>query len=396
MTSDPFKPTLGVVFAGGGTGGHLFPALAIAEQLHERDPGVRCEFLCSERPLDRQILSEEGVRFTPIPARAFGLRPLILANFLRGWAPSVRAARRSVRRLRDELREQGVDRLIVVAMGGFVSAPGARAAVLEKLPLVLVNLDATPGRANGWVARRAGTVFTAAEVKSRPTWRVVRPIVRSAAVADGDAAHCRRELGLDPAARTLLVTGASQGAKSINHLMMHLLETRPSRLMGWQVIHQCGPVVREGDRWTRDAIAQAYRQAGLPALVVPLIREMGRAWGAADLALSRCGAGSVAEAWANRVPTLFLPYPYHADQHQKWNAAPLERVGAAVLRTDHIEPQANAADAGETLLGLMDDPQRRQDMRARLRELGPADGAGVIAEAILSRSTGAPGAAGQS
>ncbi|MFO0861017.1 MAG: UDP-N-acetylglucosamine--N-acetylmuramyl-(pentapeptide) pyrophosphoryl-undecaprenol N-acetylglucosamine transferase [Phycisphaerales bacterium] len=370
--------TLRVVFAGGGTGGHLYPALAIAEQLHERRDEIECVFYCSTRPLDARILTEESVRHVAIPARPFSLRPLALANFVRTWPGVVRRSRRHLR----EDREKG--RTVVVAMGGFVSAPVAAAARKEKLPVLLVNLDATPGRANRWVAKRSKKVFTAAEVRGFPGWQRVPPIVRWAAIADGDRAFCRRELGLHPDHKTLLVTGASQGARTINRLLMALIERRREAFEGWQVIHQCGPVAAAKDVWDDRAIAEAYRKAGIPALVKPLFREMGRVWGASDVCIGRCGAGSVGEAWANRVPCVFLPYPYHRDQHQRLNALPLERAGGALLVPDLIEVEANMPDAGAVLLDLMADTHKQERMRDKLRELGPADGAGALADAILA------------
>jgi UDP-N-acetylglucosamine--N-acetylmuramyl-(pentapeptide) pyrophosphoryl-undecaprenol N-acetylglucosamine transferase len=282
------------------------------------------------------------------------------------------------------LRERGP--VVVVAMGGFVSAPAASAARKARVPLMLVNLDATPGKANRWVAKRSDRVFTAAEPEGGgyATWERVRPIVRWAAIADGDRPFCRRELGLDPDKPLLLVTGASQGARSINAMMVRMLQTQPSRFMGWQVIHQCGPAtLGGGGEFDESAIVAAYAKAGVPAMIRPLFREMGRVWGAADVAISRCGAGSVAEAWANRVPSVFLPYPYHKDEHQRKNAIPLERAGGAVIVKDHVDAAANEGEAGSVLLGLMDEPEKREAMTRRLRELGPPDGAGVVAEAIL-------------
>jgi UDP-N-acetylglucosamine--N-acetylmuramyl-(pentapeptide) pyrophosphoryl-undecaprenol N-acetylglucosamine transferase len=356
---------LQVIFAGGGTGGHLYPAIAISEQLGDRSDSVDSHFVCSTRPLDAKLLSEEGVAFTPVAARPFALSPLRLAEFVRTWPSVVRACRRVIA----SLRERGP--VVVVAMGGFVSAPAASAARKARVPLVLVNLDATPGKANRWVAKRSDRVFTAAEPEGRgyAPWERVRPIVRWAAIADGDRAFCRRELGLDPDKPLLLVTGASQGARSINAMMVRMLQTQPSRFMGWQVIHQCGPAtLGGGGEFDESAIVAAYAKAGVPAVVKPLFREMGRVWGAAEVAISRCGAGSVAEAWANRVPCVFLPYPYHKDEHQRKN---------------HVDAAGNEADAGSVLLGLMDEPEKREAMTRRLRELGPPDGAGVVAEAIL-------------
>jgi UDP-N-acetylglucosamine--N-acetylmuramyl-(pentapeptide) pyrophosphoryl-undecaprenol N-acetylglucosamine transferase len=99
--------------------------------------------------------------------------------------------------------------------------------------------------------------------------------------------------------------------------------------------------------------------------------------------MSRCGAGSVGEAWANRVPCVFMPYPYHKDQHQRRNALPLERAKGAVVVTDRIEPALNEPEAGAAVLSLMADRPRLDAMRSKLRELGPADGAGALADAIL-------------
>jgi UDP-N-acetylglucosamine--N-acetylmuramyl-(pentapeptide) pyrophosphoryl-undecaprenol N-acetylglucosamine transferase len=106
------------------------------------------------------------------------------------------------------------------------------------------------------------------------------------------------------------------------------------------------------------------------------------AWGASDLAVSRAGAGSVAEAWANHTPTLFMPYPYHKDQHQKFNAAPLGECGGAVIVTDRIDEAANAGEAGKTILELMGSGAKRAAMRGALLKLGPADGAERIARVL--------------
>ena len=374
----PFENGLRVIFAGGGTGGHLYPALAIAEQLTELNDKVESVFFCSTRPLDARILTEESARFVAIPARPFSLRPLALAGFIRTWSGVVRRCRRQLR------QESQNGKTIVVAMGGFVSAPVVAAARKERIPVVLVNLDATPGRANRWVAKRSKQIFTAAEVRGFPLWQRIRPIVRWAAIADGDRQFCRREIGLDPDLKTLLVTGASQGARTINRLMMALIENKRSAFDGWQVIHQCGPVATTKDSLDERAIADAYEKAGIRAVVKPLFREMGRVFGASDLAIGRCGAGSVADTWANRVPSVFLPYPYHRDQHQRLNALPLEKAGCAMIVQDRIEAPLNEADAGVVLLSLMADDARREAMREKLRELGPADGAGVVAQAILA------------
>jgi UDP-N-acetylglucosamine--N-acetylmuramyl-(pentapeptide) pyrophosphoryl-undecaprenol N-acetylglucosamine transferase len=357
------------LFAGGGTGGHIFPGLAIAEQLRALGP-ARCLFLCSDRPLDARILAREHAHYRVVPAKPFGVRPRALLRFLRSWAPAVRAARRAIgERLRagEEVR--------VVAMGGFVAAPVVQAARAEGVPVLLVNMDAVPGKANRWIARHAARVVTSAPVEGE-TWERIPPIVRAAATATGDAAACRAALGLDPRRATLLVTGASQGARSINTLLIELVRAQPAAFDGWQMIHQTGANEDE-------AVRRAYEAAGIPADVRPFFEGMGTAWGAADLAVSRAGAGSVAEAWANGVPTLFLPYPYHKDQHQRANARPLETAGAAIITDDLIDPARNATGAGRVLIDLLRSTERRDAMRRALAALGPADGAARVAAILM-------------
>ena len=145
-----------ILFAGGGTGGHIFPALAIAERL---DAASRRVFICSDRAPDAEILRKERADFRVIPAKPFGVRPRALVMFLRSWGPSVRAARAIIRQSR-----AGGAEATVVAMGGFVAAPVAQAARAEGVPVLLVNMDAVPGKANRWIARRAARVVTSAPV----------------------------------------------------------------------------------------------------------------------------------------------------------------------------------------------------------------------------------------
>ncbi|HRQ72099.1 MAG TPA: UDP-N-acetylglucosamine--N-acetylmuramyl-(pentapeptide) pyrophosphoryl-undecaprenol N-acetylglucosamine transferase [Phycisphaerales bacterium] len=361
----------GFIFAGGGTGGHLYPSLAVLERLRERTgDDVRAVFLCSSRAVDRSILEGEGVEFVPLPIATPAMRPVAMVRFIGSWGRSVRASRAAIRRLRDECGS-----VRVLSTGGFVSAPAVQAARAERCPVALLNLDTPPGKANRWLARHAGQVLNAGR-EARAGWASISPVVRKVALAPGDAVSCRRALGLDPARPTLLVTGASQGASSVNLFMAEFVRQHAGDLAGWQVLHQTGPK-------DSDAVREAYAQAGVSARVVDFINPMGVAWGAADLAVARAGAGTVAEAWANRVPTVFMPFPYHRDQHQRHNAEPLERAGAAVIAADLIEPSRNMTTAGIALAELLCDGGRRNAMLSALASLGPVDGAARVAEALL-------------
>lgn len=355
-----------VLFAGGGTGGHIFPALAIAEHLR-KIADIRVHFLCSNRAIDAKILSEAGEGFTITPATPFSLSPARLVKFARGWHPSLSI-------ITDVMEKSGLHTL-VVAMGGFVAAP-AVAAAKNTVPVVLVNLDAEPGRANQWIAKRAAVILSAAHVE-RTNWQNIPPIVRSTAIADAPASECRARFGLDRESPTLFVTGGSLGARSLNQLATALADHHRDVYHAgkWQVIHQAGAeAVTE--------VRARYQSAGVRAVVEPFIARMGDAWGAADLALSRAGAGSVAEAWANRTPTVFMPYPYHKDQHQRRNAERLVKAGAAVLCNDAIDPEANLREAGRAVLDMMRHDASRRRSREAYAALGAVDGAAQAAVCI--------------
>ncbi len=363
-----------IVFAGGGSGGHIFPALAIHEELQRLTGGAtRDVFVCSKRPLDSKILTREGVEFLAAPAQPISMRPRGLLRFMRGWGPSVRLGRKLIRELRDKGEVQ------VVAMGGFVAAPIAQAAIRERVTVMLVNMDAVPGKANRLIARRVPKVISCIAVTgpcAQFQWPVVPPIVRPSALTPKSPQECRSGFGLDPGARTLLITGGSQGAITLNRTVLRTAKDFRAAFDGWQIIHQTGK--------SEDSAARAaYSELGIRAIVEPFFEQMGEAWRASDLALSRAGAGGIADAWAYQIPTLFMPNPYHKDQHQKHNAARLVASGAAVMVDDLIDEDANARLAGAALIEHMRDHAARASMRDALARLGPADGAVRIARMLL-------------
>ena len=360
-----------IAFAGGGSGGHLSPGLAIAERLVTADGGVESIFLCSDRSVDALMLGEAGARFVPMPARPFTLHPLRALRFVRAWF----AARRAAAAV---MRERGVRH--VVSLGGFVSAPVVRQARAMGIPVTLINLDATPGRANRSVARWATQVWSAVPTRHLPRWNgeVTGFPVRRSAIAPGEAATCRAQLGLQPTLQTLLVTGASQGATSLNRFVPHFAQRRAAMLQGWQVLHLTGSLSEE----QLAALREHYRAAGVQAVVMPFLHRMGLAWGAADVALTRAGANSVAEAQINRVPCLFVPYPYHRDLHQRENARHLVEAGAAAIALDAIEPEANMPVMGRLLESLLTDGPARDRMQAALAALPRADAAETLARRL--------------
>ncbi len=383
--SDASPTTPGFLFAGGGTGGHLFPALACLEQLVAIcqnqhipfDPDIHTRFLCSTRKIDARILSKANVPFAPIPAAPLGASPHKLVRFVSHWGRAVRAARAHMREL-----SQRCDHITVLATGGFVAAPIVQAARAERHRIVMLNQDTPPGKANRWIARHAHAVLTTTPINPhdprQKQWQSIGPVVRSAALAPADQSGCKTRLKLDPTKPVLFVTGASQGASSINNFVQLFVRRHAEQLVstGWQLIHQTG------QRDNTDLI-ETYATGAIPAVVEPFFDAMGVCWGAADCAISRAGAGTVAEVRANAVPTLFLPYPYHRDAHQRFNAQPLVDAGAAILGTDHIDPAHNEQTLGPVLLDLLADAHKRNDMKHAFASLGPVDGSRTLARSLM-------------
>jgi len=357
-----------ICLAGGGTGGHITPGVAISEAIARIDPSATVVMTCSTRRLDATLLNQTTIPWHPIDAEPFGMRPAAAAKFLLAY-------RRGRRKAEAFLAQQGVTDII--ALGGFAAAPVVSAAAKRGLPITLCNFDQPPGRANTWMARHATCI--ASTVKMPPlrgmTPQIVAMPIRKAAIAQESPQACRESLGLAPDRPTLLVTGASQGAQTLNHLVLEL--GRRGDLSTWQVIHLAGidhaPLV-----------SKAWAQTTVPAAVFSYLPEIGAAWGAADLAISRAGANSVAEAHANGVPTIFLPYPWHHDQHQRHNARPIADLGGAVIVSDLIDLDRNLAGPGEVITALLSDRPRRETMRGVLEGEPLGDGAGAIAAMTLS------------
>lgn len=359
-----------VLFAGGGTGGHIYPNVGIVEALRAVRPEASIRFLVSARPGDAKIMERLGESWTASPVRPLPTlrRPWEALPFLRAW----RRGTAQVRRLIDEH-----DIRAVVATGGFVSGPAIAAAASRGLPRAMVNLDGVPGSANRLLVRRCSAVFTAYASPRLPGAKVIGLPLRAASVGDPEPAAARRALELPPDRPLLFVTGATHGATSIIETLMALVKRSAftEALDSWQVLHQCGT-------YDVASLQAAYDDAGVRARVVDYLDAMGQAWAAADLAVSRAGAGSVAEAWANATPTLFLPNPYHRDQHQRLNAQPMVDGGGALMMGDEIDPERNADRLLPELVALVREDDRRASMRSAARSSCPPAGAAAVASWI--------------
>jgi UDP-N-acetylglucosamine--N-acetylmuramyl-(pentapeptide) pyrophosphoryl-undecaprenol N-acetylglucosamine transferase len=359
-------------FAGGGTGGHLYPAIAVAERIAQLEPAAQIHFLCSHRPIDSQILGKAGFEFTALPAQGFSLRPKPLLEFIPSFWRSTQIARGRI---------ASSDDPVVVGVGGFAAAPAAWAAHRLKVPIGLINVDIVPGKANRLIAGWAEVIFVQFEDTRRAFARYpdrVR-VVGCPLRTDFDTPQpdrAREQLGLDPSRCVLLITGASSGAQNINQAIGELLPKLGALADTWQIVHLTG---------TRnlDQVNQRYAQAKIPHKVVGYYDQMADLYAAADLVIGRSGAVSVAEYAASGVPSICIPYPYHRDRHQYLNAGKLVEVGAAVIVDDVADLTDRVDRLWEELEDLMRDEDRRREMAHACRRIVRPDAASQIARQLL-------------
>ena len=320
-----------VLIAAGGTGGHLFPGIAIARKVLERS-GDDVLFVGTEQGIEARVLPREGltVRFIPVGK----LKGMGLAARARTFATLPAAVWRSAALLRRERPH------VVVGVGGYASGPVAFAAWLLGIPLVIVEPNSHAGLANRVLGRFAKRIFVCFPGRDRqgffPLAKKVLtgPLVRSG-IDQGQGDRVLKEQGLATGRFTVLVMGGSGGAHAINAAMQAAAQDL-SGVQGIQVLHQTG----EKDRLD---VAAGYRAAGVQAAVVPFITDMAGAYAAADLVICRAGATTVAELAVCGKQAVLIPYPYAADNHQEHNARSLaERGGAEVIVQKDLTPQTLA------------------------------------------------------
>ncbi len=359
-----------VLFAGGGSGGHVFPALAVAEELAGR--GWRVAFAGTAGGIEEGLVGRHGWPFEALPARPLvGRNPLAQARALAVVARSTLAARRIVRRL-------GAG--AVVGTGGYVSAPAVLGARLAGRPALLVEPNAEAGLANRWLSRWAdGAAVAWAETGARlhcPSWVTGVPVRRAFFDLPGRPAN-----GAGAGGPHLLVLGGSQGARQLNRDLPAALAAAAGGggLPGLSVLHQAG-------RGHEEAAGEAYRAAGLEAgasggggalEIAGFVADVAAAMGAADLVVSRAGAITIAEICAAGRASLLVPLAL-AGGHQEGNARRMAESGAAVVVASDAGPERLGAALG----GLLADRGRLAAMGRAARALARPGAAAAIADRV--------------
>jgi UDP-N-acetylglucosamine--N-acetylmuramyl-(pentapeptide) pyrophosphoryl-undecaprenol N-acetylglucosamine transferase len=373
---DPAAPApVRWAIAGGGTGGHVTPALALGQAA--RAAGEPCLFFGARRGMETRLVPEAGFELIALPARpVVGRGPLERTVALAALAASTLLAARALRAFRAEC---------VLSVGGYAAVPASLAALVLRRPFALVEANARPGAAHRLVARFAALLFVEFEAAGRALAgsdldRRVRPTgvpLRRELVDAFRGAHAARPPA--PPFR-LFVCGGSQGARQINDALLAILpRLDPAR---FEIVHQTG----EADR---ERVAKAYAEAKLPATVVAFERDMAARYRRADLVIARAGAITLAELALAGRPAVLVPLTHTGGGEQLENARERERLGAAIA----LDPARDTAEAlREAIEELVAEPRRLLAMGAAAARLARPDAAERILAACRALVRGGGGA----
>jgi UDP-N-acetylglucosamine--N-acetylmuramyl-(pentapeptide) pyrophosphoryl-undecaprenol N-acetylglucosamine transferase len=345
-----------IIIAGGGTGGHVIPALAIAQQL-KKQFDAEVLFIGTARGIETRLVPQAGFPLKLIQVGA--LKNVSLMTRVKTMFDLPRAIAASSRMLSE------FDPEVVIGVGGYASGPAMVAAIRRRLPTLAFEPNVVPGFANRMIARWVSAAAVHFEETCRyfPHCKVTGVPVRAAFF------DIPPKAGDVP---TLLVFGGSQGARAINQAMIESLPGLRAKIPGIHIIHQTGQ--RDYDR-----VLAAYEQSEISGEVHKFIDDMPGAFGRADLLVCRSGASTVGEITAAGKPAIFVPFPAAADDHQNVNARALESVGAAVVVE---ESDLGAAYLVETIAALIGDGNRLRAMSEAAKALAHPKAVEEIAEMV--------------
>ena len=360
MTNKPLR----FIISGGGTGGHIFPAVAIANELRRRQPEAEILFVGANGRMEMTRVPEAGYRITGLDIAGLQRRltPQNLLFPVRVFR-SVRKAGKLIEQFRPDA---------VVGVGGYASAPVLLAATSRAIPALIQEQNSYAGLVNKLLAKRVNRICVAYDGMEKffPADKLVltgNPV--RAEIARGDRAEALHFFGLDPNKKTLLVIGGSLGARTLNQATTAALARL--REAGIQLLWQTGKL------YFPEAQQRADQAAGLHAL--EFIQRMDLAYAAADVVISRAGALSVSELCLTGKASILVPSPNVAEDHQTKNALALVGKGAAVLITDEHAAERLYDEA----LRLLSDPARQQQLSSRVRELARPDATVTIVDELL-------------
>ncbi len=358
-----------IIFTGGGTGGHIYPALAVAGEILNKSPGSKILFIGGSRKIERKIIGDAGFEMKTINVKVLprkispefipfmwklGLSIITSMKIIRGFKPSV-----------------------IMGTGGNVSGPPIIAARTMGIPVVLQEQNSYPGIATKKLARFARIVFLGFQDAKKFFGEKVNTLVTGNPlrknIQAGDKNTASAEFGLNPGLKTLLVFGGSQGAHAINCALAEIVEDIADHNI--QVIWQTG--IDEFNEWRRYDNCSGGR-----IRVFPYIDDMSSAYTASDLAVCRAGAMTITEITACGLPGIFVPLPTAAENHQEYNARSLVSSGAAsIILEKDLAPETLKSE----ILGIINTEDRLEAMSKQSLKLGILDAADIIAGIIIEQ-----------
>lgn len=351
------------LIAGGGTGGHLFPGIAVAQELEKRFESTDIVFLVGHRKMEEEILTRYGYRARYIDIE--GIKGRGVKGSVAVLAKLPKSMMQSITIIRDS------SPLLVLGMGSYSAGPVCLAARFMKIPTAIHEQNSYPGLTNRLLARFVDRIFISFEesrkyLKNRSMYLTGSP-VREEFICH----HSKSES--ESTKFTILVVGGSQGARAINMAFIDALLDMKKMKRNPEVIHQTGKL-----DYTQ--VIDAYRKNGLKGEVVPFIQDMVEAYNRADVVVSRAGALTIFELAAMGKPSILIPYPYAANQHQETNAKSMVRAGAAEMIHQR---NVNGGSLARLLMEYMDDSLILEKMGRRASKMARPESAKVIVDRLL-------------
>ena len=366
-----------VVFAGGGSGGHLFPGLAVADELVMRNPELNILFVGSRRSIECSILNESQFSSLSLDAAPSTLLRKNPVKFLwRYW--------RSISQAKITLRELQAN--VVVGLGGYASVPVVSAAASLGIPSALLEQNVVAGRANRWLSRRANLVCHAFEEaisstpnarKCRVTGNPIRHIISTGCeLPNRNRSDEIKDRKQRKDKNTLLVFGGSQGATAVNAAVLSAIPKISAAVEKWRIVHQTGPHGVESAK-------AIYGSLGIEHVVESFFNEPATLYQQADLIVSRAGATTLAEVACAGIPAILIPVPNSLRDHQLKNAQLHEQAGAATIVLQQPDSQSTVTALSSELRRMMGNVSERHRMGQAMRSLAKPNAVGEVVDAIF-------------
>lgn len=357
---------LSVLFCGGGSGGHLFPAIAVCEELQNRyGDDFRPTFLTTGRAIESKILNVVAHETICLPAVMGG-------EFIKRPFRSTILTLSSIKKCRTLFRE--ISPQVVVGLGGYGSIPGILAARTKQIPTLLMEQNSVPGQANQFLSRFANVVCT-----SFPESHAQLSRCRHLVLTGNPVRKSIKELSNTKQERnrpTVAVLGGSQGASALNQAMQAVINQIPECFGGWQILHQTGVE-------TNHELQNHYQQAGITAEVRAFWSEILDVYRSVDLVVSRAGATTLAELAVLGIPAILVPYPHSIRDHQELNARYYEQSGAAKIVLQDPDPDLFAANLTMKIKELIARPAALAGMASAMKKLARCSATEEVADEFV-------------